>query len=235
MYRIKIALVVALAIISSNLLAQNESIEINERQIFIPLLEIEDFVELTPEKMDEMLPSLQFPIVKKDGYGGSKHYILDLRDKNYTFLGRKLCECETYFSTSYNPQNRITSNSARIEFSASSDEEALSEFKRLADLLTKSKLIKTKVKLDPMPKDGLLEGDIYKTSPFIMTADTYASRHCYMKLSTNTPNLKNSMAVGVVNKLYTVEFGIYTIFYRNGKEWVCLGKPYWKETGKYLK
>lgn len=215
--------------------SQNDFTVINERQIFIPLLEIENFFELTPEKLDEMLPSLKYPVEKKEGYGGSMHYILNLRDKNYKFLGKKLCECETYFSTSYNPKNRISSNSAKIEFSASSDEEALTEFKRLANLLAKSKLIKTKIKLDPIPKDRLFGGEIYKTAPFIMTADTYAARHCYMTLSTNTSNLNNSMTVGVVNKLYTIEFGIHTIFYRNVNEWICLGRPYWKIKGKYLK
>lgn len=215
--------------------SQASSVVINERQVFIPLLEIEDFVELTPEKLDEMLPSLKFPIVKKDGFEGSKHYILDLRDKDYLFLGKKLCECKTFFSTSHNPKNRITSNSAIIEFSASSNDEALREFKKLADLLTKSKLIKTKVKLDPLPKDKLWEGEIYKTSPFPMSADTYASPHCFMKLSTKATNLNSSMAVGLVNKLYTIEFSIYTIFYRNGKEWICLENPWWKKTSSFFK
>ena len=197
---------------------------VDERQIFIPLLEIEHFTDLTPEKMDSVIPSLKVSqLVRKEiNASGSIHFILNLRDENYAFMGMKLCECDTYFSTSYNPHNRITSNSVKLEFSAVSDEEALSKIRKLANDLTKSKLVRTKVRLDDCPKNGLIHGEVYKTPFFKYSADTYAAQDCYIKLSSDTPELNNSMSVGTITRKYFIELGLYNIFYKSGKEWICL-------------
>lgn len=217
--------------------AQSTSTTINERKILIPLLEIEDFSELTPGLMDEAIRNHSHAQkIQKEETEASSYYTLNLRDENYTFMGFRLCECKTSFSKSYNPRNKLTSTSVKLEFTAPSDDVALAKLKAFANVLNKSKLVKTKVRLENCSKTNLLHGEVYKTPFFPYSADTYAARDCYIKLSTESPELNNTgLGSGIVEKVYIIELGMLTIFYRDGNEWINLKLPTWKETGKYLK
>lgn len=229
--------ITGLFLLNTFTLAQSTNITINERQIFVPLLEIEDFSELTPNLMDEAIQNHSHAQkIQKKEMEGSSYYTLNLRDENYTFMGFKLCECETYFSKSYNPRNKITSTNVTLEFTAPSDDVALAKLKVFANALNKSKIVKTKIRLENCPKDKLLHGEVYKTPFFIYSADTYAARDCYITLSTDNPELNGTrMGIGIVEKAYKIKFGMYSIFYRDGQNWINLEWPFWKESGKYLK
>lgn len=216
--------------------AQSNGIAVNERQVFIPLLEIEDFSRLTPDSMDGLIKNHSFaPKIQKRELNGTLYYTLNLQDEKFTFIGLKLRECGTSFSSNNNPHKRITSINVTLEFSSSTDDEAMVVFKNLVNLLNKSKLVKTKIKLESNTKKKTSSGEIYQTPFFVLSADTYAARNCYMKLSTENPELNNVSSVGDTKKIYTIKLGLLTLFYRDGNEWICVEKPYWKETGKFLK
>ena len=73
------------------------------------------------------------------------------------------------------------------------------------------------------------------TVQVIQAADTYAAQDYYIKLSSDAPELSNSMSVGVITRKYFIEICLYNIFYKNGKERISLAKPYWKESLNYFK
>ena len=229
-------------------MGQSQPVEVNEYQIFYPLLEIEDLSSLTFDNVDEKVSAIKnFHLVSRDtsSYKDEKckKFTLDLSNENYTFMGKKLCEC--YFSfDSKGPWPMFSM--VTIDLSASSDREAIEELVKLCNMLNSSKLIKVSPKLKLKSERFKLDvDDAYKTDKdalvetyrFAYTAGNYAARRCHLTMHRNSPkgeNPDNSMFINDMKMSYTIKISFFWLFYKDGKYWRSLFNNKWGAKGKYL-
>ena len=227
-------------------MGQSQPVEVNEYQIFYPLLEIEDLSSLTFDNVDEKVSAIKnFHLVSRDTLSYEeikwKKFTLDLSNENYTFMGKKLCEC--YLSFSFGGKGPSPIHSwVTIDFSASSDREATEELVKLCSLLNSSKLIKVSRKLTSemfIKPDGAFRTDkdaLVETYPFAYTAGNYAARMCNLTMRRNSPkgeNPDNSMFINDMKMSYTIKISFGWLFYKDGKYWRSFDNKC-EAKGKYL-